>query len=176
MYRDDLILRAIAGGASSTATIAEYTGISTASVWRGLHRLMESGHVFSPVRGVYRLTASGAALLGEAERAMPAPADRSAEAAEVRPTTVSPGRGQSGPGERHDAVERPQGDTVPAPAATVWGIDWRDIVALGIIVLGAVALAVLAVRWSVPARPVPPEQPPQLGGYRPPWPGIGPAQ
>ena len=175
MYRDDLILRAIAAGATSTATIAERTGISTASVWRGLHRLIGSGHVFSPVRGIYRLTDSGAALLGLADGERPAAAERSEEAAEDRPPSVSPGRGQSGPGERHDALHQPQDDAAPTSAATAWGLDWRAIVALGVIVLGALALAVRALRWSVPAPPVPPEQPPQLGGYRPPWPGIGPA-
>ncbi len=64
MDRDDLLLRAIAEGATTSAALAARTGLSPASVWRGLRRLIGSGHVFSPARGVYRLTASGERVLG----------------------------------------------------------------------------------------------------------------
>jgi len=63
MDRDDLLLRAIAEGATTSAALAARTGLSPASVWRGLRRLMGSSHVFSPARGVYRLTASGERVL-----------------------------------------------------------------------------------------------------------------
>jgi DNA-binding IclR family transcriptional regulator len=42
MDRDDLLLRAIAEGATTSAALAARTGLSPASVWRGLRRLMGS--------------------------------------------------------------------------------------------------------------------------------------
>jgi hypothetical protein len=180
MYRDDLIPQGIAAGASSTATLAEHTGISTASVGRGLRRLRQSGQVFSPMRGVYRLTPSGAALLVLPDRVPPAALDPSAVPADDQPLVgpgplVIPASSQTGLGDRPDAIDDPDGETAPTSASIAGRFDWGAIalggvvIALGGLVLGWLGLDLRAARQDAPPPSEPPEEPAQPGAYVPPW-------
>jgi hypothetical protein len=136
MERDDLLLRAIAEGATKSAALAERTGLSPASVGRGLRRLIASGHVFSPARGVYRLTSSGEHVL------------------------ASPGRGAA------PAVPAPQAAPEPteqpsSPARAEGGVSlpgWLVGGALVVLGVGAIALRALVARSSAATPPavVPP--------------------
>jgi biotin operon repressor len=179
MYRDDLILQGIAAGASSTATLAEMTGISTASVWRGLYRLRQSGQVFSPVRGVYRLTPSGAALLVLPDPVPPAALEPSTLAADDEPL-VEPGPlvtaagSRSEPGGRHDATEHDDAAVAPASASIAGRFDWGSfgvgvVLVLGGLALGRLGLARLSSRQDALPRSEPPEEATQPGTYVPPW-------
>jgi hypothetical protein len=178
MYRDDLILQGIAAGATSTATLAEHTGISTASVWRGLRRLMGSSHVFSPARGVYRLTDSGAALLGLPD-GVPAAPEQSAEATHDQPlaglqSIITPGNGQIGPDRHHDAMDPHEGDAALPFAAIASRFDWGALAVGVVIALGALGLAVLAARRAAPRPSMSPEEGPKPRASQPVWPDIGP--
>src|ERR1035437_472195 len=157
MYRDDLILQGIAAGAVSTATLAEHTGISTESVWRGLCRLKQSGQVFSPIRGVYRLTPSGAALLVLPDRVPPAALEPSAGGADDQPL-VNPASSQSGPGDRPDAKGDREGETVPASASIAGRFDWGAFAVGVVIALGGLGLAILAARRVAPRPSVATEE------------------
>jgi hypothetical protein len=180
MYRDDLILQGLAAGASSTATLAKMTGISTASVWRGLRRLMQADQVFSPVRGVYRLTPSGAALLVLPDRVPPAALEPSAGGADDKPLVepgplVTPAGSRSGPGGRHDATEHDHAAVAPASGAITGRFGCGAIalggvvIALGGLVLGRHLLAVLAARLAAPRASVASDEAVQPAVYVPPW-------
>ena len=180
MYRDDLILQGIAAGASSTATLAEHAGISTASVWRGLRRLRQSGQVFSPVRGIYRLTPSGAALLVLPDRVPPAALDPSAGAADDQPlaepeSLITPAASQTGPRDRHDATEHDDAAVAPASVAITGRFGYGAIalggvvIALGGLVLGRHLLAVLTARRAAPRPSVASDEAVQPAVYVPPW-------
>ncbi|HVA86809.1 MAG TPA: hypothetical protein VNF73_10905 [Candidatus Saccharimonadales bacterium] len=184
MYRDDLILGGLAGGATSTATLAEYTAMSTASVWRGLSRLIESGHVFSPLRGVYRLSATGEALLGRPDGEPPAAPEQAATGADDQPLVepgplVTPGSSGSGPAGRHDAPEHDEAAVAPASAtiARWFGRGALAVGGVGIAVggfaLGRHLLAALAARQAAPPPPVAPEEAVQPATSQSVWPGIG---
>jgi biotin operon repressor len=185
MYRDDLILQGIEAGATSTATLAERTGMSPATVWRGLQRLMGSGHVFSPVRGVYRVTASGAAALGLSDGEPPAVPEQPTLAAGDQPlvetgSSVTPGSRQSGSGDRLDAPDHCDADGAPAAVSRVGWFDWRAfgagvVVAIGGLVLGRLVLALLAIRRAGPPPSEAPPGPAQASAYQSVWPGFGPA-
>ena len=188
MYRDDLILGGLAGGATSTATLAEYTAMSTASVWRGLSRLIESGHVFSPLRGVYRLSATGEALLGRPDGEPPAAPEQAATGADDQPLVepgplVTPGSSGSGPAGRHDAPEHDEAAVAPASVALAHRFGRRALVLGGVgiavggvavavgvgIALGQLRLAALATQRAAPPPSVAPEQAVQPAVYVPPW-------
>lgn len=178
MYRDDLILQGIAAGAVSTATLAEHTGISTASVWRGLRRLRQSGQVFSPARGVYRLTDSGAALLGLPDR-VPAALEQSAEAAHDQPlaglqSTIAAGNGEIGPDRHQNAMDPREGVAALAFAAIASKFDWGALAVGMVIALGGLGLAVLAARRAATRPSVSPEEGPKPRASQPVWPGVGP--
>lgn len=140
MERDDLLLRAIAEGATSSAALAERTGLSPASVWRGLRRLMASEYVFSPTRGIYRLTASGERVLAPHGGDPAAAVGRIPSDAGLEPPVT---------------VSTPQRDlrasSRQAGAATLptWLVG-SALVALGV---GVVALLAIVAR---PSAPVPP--------------------
>jgi biotin operon repressor len=189
----DLILQGIAAGATSTATLAEHTGISTASVWRGLCRLKQSGQVFSPIRGVYRLTPSGAALLVLPDRVPPAALEPSAGGADDKPLVepgplVTAGGSGSGSGGRHDAMDPHEDDAALPFAAIASRFDWGAfalggvVIALGGLVLGRHLLAVLAAQRAAlaaqraaPRPSVATEEAARPRPSQPQWPGVGPA-
>jgi hypothetical protein len=159
----------MAAGASSTATLAKMTGISTASVWRGLCRLRQAGQVFSPVRGIYRLTPSGAALLVLPDRVPPAELEPSAVPADDQPL-VHPANSQSGPGDRPDA----KGETAPSSSSIANRFDWGTfgfgvVFVLGGLALGRLGLVLLAARHDAPPPFEPPEESAQPGAYVPDW-------
>jgi hypothetical protein len=131
MDRDDLLLRAIAEGATSSAALAVRTSLSPASVWRGLRRLVAAEYVFSPARGVYRLTASGERVLeptGAPER----------ETQDTDPRAPEP-------------TERPasRAGTEDRPALRAWLVGGA-LVALGV---GVFALRARVARTAAPAPP-----------------------
>lgn len=181
MYRDDEILQGLARGATSTATLADATGLSTASVGRGLARLMEAGHVFSPVRGVYRLTASGEALLGPPGEDRPAHAVGTASPpSSVQPEPpVAPDTGQSGTDERGAAMRKLDAPRAAPADPLVRRFDW-PAVALGVVLtLGGLALtrlvlAVLAAHTAAWPPSAPPAEPTQPAVAPPFWLGMGP--
>ncbi|MFZ0168988.1 MAG: hypothetical protein WAL64_06140 [Candidatus Dormiibacterota bacterium] len=63
MTRDEMLLTSLVGGEGSTADLTLFTGLPERTVRRGLRRLIGSGHVFSPIRGSYRLTSAGSAVV-----------------------------------------------------------------------------------------------------------------
>lgn len=183
MYRDDLILEGLGAGATRTATLADYTGLSTASVGRGLHRLTKAGHVFSPVRGVYRLTASGEALLGLPDGETAAAPEHSAEAASdqdpVQPEPlVGLGSRQLGPENQHTVLEHQEEDAAPTSLMDRWfdrgAFRVAVVLVLAGLVLGGLVLAAFAPRLAAQPPSMPPEPPGQPVGPRPFWLGVGP--
>jgi hypothetical protein len=70
-----MLLTGLADGEESTADLTLSTGLPERTVRRGLHRLIGSGHVFSPERGSYRLTSAGDAVVGELSAVAPTPTD-----------------------------------------------------------------------------------------------------
>ena len=171
MDRDDQILHGLAKGATSTATLAASTGLSGSSVGRGLRRLIECGQVFSPVRGRYRLTAAGEALLGPADGEPAGTLEHSAETMDDQGPDVPESRAAPHAGQRPG--------TAPAdPLARQF--DW-PAVALGVVLaLGGVSLvrllmAILGTHTAVRPPSAPPARPPQPAAPPPVWPGMGPA-
>jgi hypothetical protein len=71
MTRDELLLAALIGGESSSGALAEATGLAERSCRHGLQHLIGADYVWSPKRGVYRLTARGRTIA--AEVGMPSP-------------------------------------------------------------------------------------------------------
>lgn len=180
MYRDDLIIQGLAAGATSTATLAKRSGLSTASVGRGLQRLMMSGRVFSPLRGVYRLTASGQALLGQPDQERPALPEPSAETASdqslLKPEPlVTSGSHQGGPDEQPGTMEHHDADAVPASPALARRFDWRAFGVGAAIVLGGLAFARLLHAVLRPRQVAPPLEEPGQPAASGSFPlGIGP--
>ncbi len=169
MDRDDRLLRAIAEGATSSAALAERTGLSPASVWRGLHRLSGSGYVFSPTRGVYRLTAVGARVLAPSG----APDPSSDPAVQESPAgTFVAARAPALPAQEDSAPTiapqpepkrtPPPGDGAPAEngARMPDWLRWSGLVALGV---GVVAFLYAVAQPPAPAPP--PAVPPQPVGW-----------
>ena len=152
MERDDLLLRGIAEGATSSAALAARTGLSLASVWRGLHRLIGSGHVFAPTRGAYRLTALGAQVLAPSAGPDPTsdPADRES-AVRVGATAQAPDALASEAGAATIEPPPPGSGASAEGRATVpaW-LRWSGLVALG---AGVVAVLFAAARPPAPATP-----------------------
>ena len=64
MERDELLLRGLSDGATSTVKLAERSGLPPSTVHRGLRHLIKTGHVFSPRYSVYRLTGLGQTVAG----------------------------------------------------------------------------------------------------------------
>ena len=65
MTRDERVLLGLATERTTSAELAQWTGLKDRDVRRGLHRLIASGHVFSPERGRYRLTGLGRGLIAD---------------------------------------------------------------------------------------------------------------
>ena len=152
MERDDLLLHALAEGATGSAALAARTGLSPASVWRGLRHLMDTGHVFSGTRGVYRLTPLGEAVLAALSGTGGAgPARMTHETGPGSPVVASipePDHGAAA-----GAVAAVWGDRVPVGIWLVGGA----LVALGV---GVIAhLATVARRPAPAPPPVPPPAP-----------------
>ena len=176
MDRDDLLLRAIADGATTSAEVADRTGITPSSVWRGLRHLVGTGHVFSPARGVYRVTALGARVLALPDRepstTSERPRDRVDRGSLVDSSVSAP---EPGPATRQAP---PTAETEPDPERTepegsaraegrstvrAWLVG-SALVALGV---GVIALLSGVAR---PAAPAPPAAAPPLSGG---WPYNG---
>lgn len=77
MTRDELLLAALAGGATTTAALMDATGVIERTCRYGLSHLIAVGYVWSPERGHWRLTEAGraiaATLPGVAAMGPPAP-------------------------------------------------------------------------------------------------------
>ena len=113
MTRDEILLTGLAEGEGSTAELMVSTGLPERTVRRGLHRLIGSGHVFSPERGSYRLMPAGSAVVTELS-----PSDHA--------TRIDPSR------ELHL-----EPDSSPSPMGTPWWV-WAAAGALAAaVVLGA---------------------------------------
>jgi len=83
LARDDAILaRLRKTGPAGTIRLAAELGFYERRVRRGLRQLIERGYVFSPERGLYRITAAGAAAIA------PVPDER-IEVQDPRPTADS---------------------------------------------------------------------------------------
>lgn len=64
MTRDEILLNCLTEGEGSTVDLVVAAGLPERTVRRGLRPLIGSGHVFSPERGRYRLTAQALGALG----------------------------------------------------------------------------------------------------------------
>ncbi len=184
MDRDDLILRAIAEGATTSAAVAARTGLTPASVWRGLRHLSRTGHVFSPTWAVYRLTASGERVLalpaGDPSAASEGTEElagrRSAAASAIGvPDPQSPSRRVVASAELR---AHPESGDLPASLAPTEGQPmvptWLRRLGLGALVVGTVALLSLVTQPSESIRPDPPAPPSSpLGWPYTGWPGSG---
>lgn len=60
---DEAILLLLTQGPAGTIAISDRLGIPERSVRRRLRRLIRDGYVFSPERGIYRITAAGLAAV-----------------------------------------------------------------------------------------------------------------
>ncbi len=60
---DERILCLLAAGPGSSRSLADALAWNDRAIRRRLRRLIGDGYVFSPSRGIYRLTASGRAVL-----------------------------------------------------------------------------------------------------------------
>jgi hypothetical protein len=65
MNRDELLLRGLSDGATSTVELAERSGLPPSTVHRGLRHLIKSGHVYNPTYSVYRLTGLGQSVASD---------------------------------------------------------------------------------------------------------------
>ncbi|MGD0861777.1 MAG: hypothetical protein ABSA21_03335 [Candidatus Limnocylindrales bacterium] len=65
MTRDELLLAALARGQSSTVALAYETGLGERTCRYGLRHLIGADYVWSPERGLYRLTARGRTIAAE---------------------------------------------------------------------------------------------------------------
>jgi hypothetical protein len=65
MTRDELLLSALARGESSTVALANATGLRERTCRYGLTRLIGADYVWSPKRGLFRLTARGRMIAAE---------------------------------------------------------------------------------------------------------------
>jgi len=63
MTDDEHILVLLLDGPSSSMLLAEALAWNDRSVRRRLRRLIRDGYVFSPTRGLYRITTSGRAVI-----------------------------------------------------------------------------------------------------------------
>ena len=62
MTRDELLLAALAAGATTTAALMDATGVTERTCRYGLSHLIAVGYVWSPERGRWRLTETGRAI------------------------------------------------------------------------------------------------------------------
>lgn len=62
MTRDELLLAAMAGGATTTAALVRSTGVTERTCRYGLSHLIAVGYVWSPERGRWQLTEAGRAI------------------------------------------------------------------------------------------------------------------
>jgi len=62
MTRDELLLTALAAGATTTAALVRSTGVTERTCRYGVSHLIAVGHVWSPERGRWRLTEAGRAI------------------------------------------------------------------------------------------------------------------
>lgn len=65
MSTDERILYLLGFGPSGSRALAESLGCSDRTIRRRLQRLIRGGYVFSPIRGLYRLTQLGRAVMEE---------------------------------------------------------------------------------------------------------------
>jgi hypothetical protein len=176
MDRDDLLLRAIAEGATTSAALAARTGLSPASVWRGLRRLMGSSHVFSPTRGVYRLTASGELVLTLPGGEPPAAPGRATHHTGPESLVASSVPQQDpDPAARHaggpTAEPRPAPEQTELPGSRTWTERratvraWLVGGALVVLGVGAIALLAAVARPPAPAPPAVIPPPPAAWPY-----------
>ena len=63
MSRDETILTVLLDGPSTTQLLASACNMGERAVRHRIRRLIKDGYVFSPERGVYRLAASGVAVV-----------------------------------------------------------------------------------------------------------------
>ena len=184
MDRDDLILRAIAEGATTSAEVANRAGLTPASVWRGLRHLIRAGQVFSPTWAVYRLTASGKRVLAMPEREPSAAPEGTDELAGQRSAAVSaigvpdPQSSSSRVVAAAELGAHPESGDLPGSLAPTEGQPmvptWLRRLGLGALAVGSVALLYLVARPSASTPPeAPAPQPQPLGWPYTGWPGAG---
>jgi DNA-binding IclR family transcriptional regulator len=92
MTRDELLLLTLAEGEASTVELAAATGIGERTCRYGLQHLVETGYVWSPERGRYRLTARGREIAADIPALQPTAAQGEAavlQAAASRPLDLT---------------------------------------------------------------------------------------
>jgi DNA-binding IclR family transcriptional regulator len=65
MTRDEVLLVALAKAESSTAELAKVTGLSERACRYRLHHLIGVDYVWTPARGLYRLTPKGRTMAAD---------------------------------------------------------------------------------------------------------------
>lgn len=149
MTRDELLLAALAAGATSTAGLMRATGVRERSCRYGLSRLIGAGYAWSPARGRWQLTEAGRAI------AVTLPSVSAAERPDPESGARPPAEGGSATAAETTELAPPPGSPPGAPTSFWWTLA---------AIAAAVALA-LAQR-SATAPPTPPATaPPTLWPY-----------
>ena len=144
MTRDELLLAALAAGATTTAGLMRSTGVKERSCRYGLSHLVAVGYAWSPERGCWRLTEAGRAIASALPSLLPA----------ERPSaeSVVPAVDEGGTATADETAE-PDG-ALGTRAALWWALAGA---------IGAVLLALA--RRSAISPPSPPSAPPTVWPY-----------
>lgn len=149
MTRDELLLAAMAAGATTTAALSSATGVTERTCRYGLSHLIAIGYAWSPERGRWRLTDAGraiAATLPSLSAADPPATESTALPANESETVVA----------AHAAQPASVSGDAPSTHASLW---WT---------LAGIAAAVvlaLARRSAAMPPPTPPSAPPAVWPY-----------
>ena len=149
MTRDELILAAMAAGATTTVALIGATGVTERTCRYGLSHLITVGYVWSPERGRWRLTDAGqaiAATLPSLSAAEPPAAESTTLPVTESGTVVTAHAAQP--------ALLPK-DTLGTPASVWWALAG---------IAGAVVVALTRRSASSPP-PAPPPAPPTVWPY-----------
>lgn len=149
MTRNELLLAALAAGATSTAALVRATGVGERSCRYGLSHLVAAGYAWSPERGRWRLTEAGRAIAAT----LPGlPAAGPPDAASV---VLPAGEGGTATGAKTTELAPPPEKPSGTPASFWWTLAG---------IAAAVVLA-LARRSATSPPPPPPSTPPTIWPY-----------
>jgi len=146
MTRDELLLAALATGATSTAGIMRATGVRERSCRYGLTRLIAVGYAWSPQRGRWRLTEAGRAI------ASTLPSLAAAGPPDAESIAPPAGDGGAATGAKTTELGGPPEHLSGTPAAFWWTLAG---------IAAAVVLALARRSAAVPSPP-PPSTPPTM--------------
>ena len=149
MTRDELLLAALAAGATSTAALVRATGVGERSCRYGLSHLVATGYAWSPERGRWQLTEAGRAI------ASTLPSLSTTARPDAESIALPGGEGGAATAAEIAELVPPPEDPSGTPAALWWMLAG---------IAAAVVLA-LARRSATAPPPAPPSPPPTIWPY-----------